>query len=84
MNGEQDFKDEKVRHFSNKARLMALAADGSDPINQGIALTALGFAEGSDVMPVILQGAQLPDPQLVDRAVLGLAILRDAPRPLAW
>lgn len=81
VNGEQDFKDEKVRHFSNKARLMALAADGSDTINQGIALTALGFAEGSDVMPVILQGAQLPDPQLVDRAVLGLAILRDASTP---
>lgn len=81
VNGEVDFKDKTVRHFSNKARLMALAADGSDTINQGIALSALGFAEGSDVMPVILQGAQLPDPQLVDRAILGLAILRDAATP---
>ena len=60
-------------------RLQASAKDGSDPNAQGIALAALGFSGQTDVMPVILQGAQLEDPFVVDRAVLGLAILR-APR----
>ena len=32
-------------------------------------------------MPTILQGAQLSDPYVVDRAVLGLAILRAPTTP---
>jgi len=66
---------------TNTQKLIALASDGADPYFQGIALAALGFADRSDVMPVILQGAQLSDPQLVDRAVLGLAILGDPRTP---
>jgi HEAT repeats len=66
---------------TNTDKLIALASDGTDPFFQGIALAALGFADRSDVMPVILQGAQLSDPDLVDRAVLGLAILRDPRTP---
>jgi hypothetical protein len=62
--------------------LMALAADSSDKTHQGIALAALGFAERSDVMPVILQGAQLSDPQLVDRAIFGLAAKHDPRTPI--
>lgn len=66
---------------STTERLVALAADASDPIHRGIALAALGFAAQRDVMAVILQGAQLDDPQLVDRAVLGLAVLKDPRTP---
>lgn len=65
----------------NLEALKAYAADASAGDNQGIALAALGFAEGSDVMPVILQGAQLSDPVLVDRAIFGLAILSDPRTP---
>jgi hypothetical protein len=57
-------------------RLKATAKDGSDPASQAIALAALGFSGRHDVMPVIQQGVQLDDPFLVDRAVLGLAVLR--------
>ncbi|MGE3172468.1 MAG: HEAT repeat domain-containing protein [Planctomycetota bacterium] len=66
---------------SNTEKLIAVASDGSDPFFQGIALAALGFADRRDVMPVILQGAQLDDPHLVDRAILGLAILGDPRTP---
>lgn len=66
---------------TNATRLVALASDGSDPYRQGIALAALGFCDRSDAMPTILQGAQLQDEQLVDRAVLGLAILHDPRTP---
>jgi HEAT repeat protein len=66
---------------TNTERLKVMAADGSDKTNQGIALAALGFAEGTDVMPIILQGAQLDDPLLVDRAILGLALRRDPNTP---
>lgn len=66
---------------SNTRRLMALASDGSDRIHQGIALAALGFAEQPGVMPIILAGAQLKDPFLVDRAILGLAVLADPQTP---
>ncbi len=66
---------------SNAERLVAMASDGSDPFYQGIALAALGFADRSDAMAVILQGAQLTDEDLVDRAVLGLAILGDPRTP---
>jgi hypothetical protein len=62
--------------------LKALAADSSDKIDQGIALAALGFADRSDVMPVILAGAQLSDPQLVDRAIFGLAAKHDPQTPV--
>lgn len=66
---------------SNAQKLIALASDGTDPYRQGIALAALGFCDRSDTMQVILQGAQLGDQNLVDRAVLGLAILRDPRTP---
>jgi HEAT repeat protein len=59
--------------------LLAEAMDTNDPQAQGIALAALGFSGQHDVMPTILQGAQSKDPFVVDRAVLGLAVLR-APR----
>ena len=60
----------------NYQRLVALAADGSRPEQQAIALAALGFSGRMEVMPKILQGAMLSDPFVVDRAVLGLAVLQ--------
>lgn len=63
------------------ARLTALATDGSNVGHQAIALAALGFSGREDVMATILQGAQLSDPFLVDRAVLGLAVLRSPKTP---
>ena len=82
VNGWQDpRKPTRDSTADNTPALMAAAADSSNKINQGIALAALGFAESSEAMPVILQGAQLDDPQLVDRAILGLAIRKDARTP---
>jgi HEAT repeat protein len=69
------------RRGDNYERLLAVAADTSIPDNQGIALAALGFSGLPEVMPVILQGAQLADPLRRDRAVLGLAVLKDARTP---
>jgi hypothetical protein len=63
------------------ARLVALATDASDPEGQGTALAALGFSSNPEAMPTILQGAQLSDPFLVDRAVFGLAVLRQPTTP---
>lgn len=60
----------------NYRQLLAIAADGSDPDNQKIALAALGFSGMHEVMPTILQGAQLSDPFVVEGALLGLAVLR--------
>jgi len=65
----------------NFVRLKAAAIDGVDSHAQGIALAALGFSGDVTVMPLILQGAQLADPVLVDRAVFGLAILRAPATP---
>jgi hypothetical protein len=65
----------------NFRRLQALAADGSEPRQQAIALAALGFSEKLEMMPIILQGAQLSDPLVVDHAVLGLAVLRSPATP---
>ncbi len=62
-------------------RLQAVATDGSNPNWQGIALAALGFSDRHEVMPTILQGAQLSDPFVADRAVLGLAMLRAPATP---
>lgn len=62
-------------------KLIALAGDSSDRRGRGIALAALAFADGHDVMPVIVQGAQLEDEFLVHRAVLGLALLKDPRTP---
>ncbi|MFY9342286.1 MAG: HEAT repeat domain-containing protein [Planctomycetota bacterium] len=62
------------------ARLQGIAGDNSNR-DQGIALTALGFSGQPEAMPVILQGAQLADPFLVDHAVLGLAVLRAPTTP---
>jgi hypothetical protein len=63
------------------ALLTARATDARNPDEQGIALAALGFSAQLDVMPTILQGAQLDDPYVVDRAVLGLAVLKSPKTP---
>ena len=63
------------------AKLRALAIDGSEPDGQGIALAAIGFSGEAEVMPTILHGAQLGDPGLVDRALLGLAVRRAPTTP---
>lgn len=65
----------------NFHRLQAAAIDGTHPFHQGIALAALGFSGRPEVMSTILQGAQLDDPLLVDRAVFGLAMLRAPDTP---
>ncbi|MFN8827326.1 MAG: HEAT repeat domain-containing protein [Planctomycetota bacterium] len=62
-------------------RLQALAIDQSRPWQQGIALSALGFSGRHEVMQTILQGAQLSKPELVDRAVFGLAVLKAPQTP---
>lgn len=66
---------------ANFGLLQAAAADGSDPNRQAIALAALGFSGRTDLMPLIVQGAQLEDPFRVDHAVLGLAVLRAPTTP---
>jgi len=71
----------RVKPGETMAVLTARATDGSNPDEQGIALAALGFSGQADVMPTILQGAQLSDPYVVDRAVLGLAVLRAPQTP---
>jgi len=65
----------------NYHRLQAAASDSSNPNQQAIALCALGFSGDMQMMPLILQGAQLDDPFRVDRAVLGLAILQSPSTP---
>jgi hypothetical protein len=65
----------------NFQRLQAAAADSGNRNQQAIALCALGFAGQMQLMPLILQGAQLEDPFRVDRAVLGLAVLRSPATP---
>lgn len=63
------------------AMLKGRAVDGSNVDEQGIALAALGFSGQPEVMETILSGAQLGDPYLVDRAVLGLAVLQAPKTP---
>ncbi len=79
----EDAKLERVNEAPTNyfERLRAAAIDGTHPHYQGIALAALGFSARDDVMPIILQGAQLDDPLLVDRAIFGLAILRAPDTP---
>jgi hypothetical protein len=72
---------DRPRPGETYARLAALATDASDPDGQGVALAALGFSGAAEAMPTILQGAQLSDPFLVDRAVFGLAALRNPTTP---
>lgn len=70
----------------NLRLLRGLAADSSEPRQQGIALAALGFSEQREVTDVILQGTMSEDPEIVDKAVFGLAVLRSPttlPGPLA-
>jgi HEAT repeat protein len=66
---------------ANYRRLQAAAGDSSDRNEQAIALAALGFSGDMQLMPLILQGAQLDDPFRIDRAVLGLAVLRSPATP---
>ncbi|MEZ6037109.1 MAG: hypothetical protein R3F29_06490 [Planctomycetota bacterium] len=66
----------------NFSRLKALAADGSNPDKQAIALSALGFSGQYEVLPLILQGTLSDDPFLVDHAVFGLAVLRAPDTPI--
>lgn len=71
---------------ANLRQLRALAADSTAPRQQGIALAALGFAGRNDVTNVIESGTMSDDPDIVDKAVFGLAILRSPstlPGPLA-
>jgi len=85
--GAKDREAEKVeRHIQALVKehydaLKVTAADAAVPANQGIALAALGFSGQTEAMPIILQGAQLGDPFLVDRAVFGLAMLSDPETP---
>jgi hypothetical protein len=65
----------------NFRKLQAAAVDGSKPHEQAIALAALGFSGQPEMMPTILQGAQLEDPLLVARAVFGLAVLHAPATP---
>lgn len=60
----------------NLRLLRGLAADSSEPRQQGIALAALGFSGRSEVTDLIVQGTMSDDPDIVDRAVFGLAMLR--------
>src|SRR5690606_4737272 len=66
---------------TNFRALQAQALDGTYPRQQAIALAALGFSGRNDVMDEILQGARLSDPFVVDKAVLGLAVLRAPKTP---
>jgi HEAT repeat protein len=85
VNGTPTLKDGKMQDKelvgSKVDALIAIAADSSNKDQQGIALASLGFAEPSKVMPVILAGAQSSDPQLVDRAIFGLAVKHDPTTP---
>lgn len=70
----------------NYALLKRQAAEG-DPreIGQrGIALTALGFAgrDDDDVLQLLTNGAMSDNPAIVDRSVLGFAILRSPKTPI--
>lgn len=69
------------RPGDNFAMLQAVAVDDSVREDQAIALAALGFSGMKSVMPTLLAGAQLDDPFRVDRAVLGLAVLRSPETP---
>lgn len=62
-------------------RLEGAAKDGNNPKQQSIALAALGFSGLAEAMPTIMQGAMLDQPDIVDSAVLGLAILRSPRTP---
>jgi hypothetical protein len=76
-----DGKKRKTPLGENFLRLQALAADGTYPDQQAIALAALGFSDRPEVMPLLVQGAMLDDPFRIDRAVLGLAMLRAPATP---
>lgn len=69
------------RPGENYRRLKASSADGTKYAEQAIALAALGFSGQVEVMPMILQGAQLADPHLQERSVFGLAVLRAPSTP---
>lgn len=78
---EHYLRETVKRHYE---QLTTVAADGSVPANQGIAIAVLGFANPDAIpkpMPLVLQGLQLRDKRLVDRAVFGLAILQDPTTP---
>lgn len=72
---------ERVEPGTTFAELQRLATDASNPDDQAIALAALGFSGRPEVLPLIQQGTQLSDPFVVDRAVLGLAVLRAPATP---
>ncbi|MCK5943284.1 MAG: hypothetical protein KAI24_14990, partial [Planctomycetes bacterium] len=67
---------------ANLRLLRALAADTTEPRQQGIALAALGFSGRTDLANLIAQGAMSDDPEIVDKAVFGLAILRAPNTPI--
>lgn len=68
---------------ANFAKLKALAESG-DPAQtgrRGVALAALGFSEHPEVMQILANGAMSDDSFVVDKAVLGLALLRAPDTP---
>lgn len=67
---------------ANFRQLKAIAADASVPRQQGIALAALGFSGRPDCVNLIAQGTMSDDPEVIDKAVLGLAILRAPQTPI--
>lgn len=70
----------------NLRLLRGLAADTTEPRQQGIALAALGFSGRHEVANLIEQGTMSDNPDIVDKAVFGLAVLRapaTLPGPLA-
>lgn len=70
----------------NLRLLRGLAADSTEPRQQGIALAALGFSGRHQLSNLIEQGTMSDDPEIVDKAVFGLAILRapeTVPGPIA-
>ncbi len=65
----------------NFARLQAAAANGKEKYQQAIAVAALGFSGQASMLDLIVQGALSDDPLLIDRAVLGLAVLKAPDTP---
>jgi hypothetical protein len=62
-------------------QLQAAAKDGTKPKQQSIALAALGFSGLPDALPTMVQGAMLENADVVDSAVLGIAVLRSPQTP---
>ena len=58
-----------------------MGPNSGSSMDEGSDRFGAGFAGRNEVMQTILQGAQLANPELVDRAVFGLAILKAPQTP---